>query len=132
MPVSSFEQFMENDKTITDFTHNGNCSECGNCCTNMLPIGASEIPRIRAYIKKNHIRPHVLCLPLASPVLDITCPFLKTDTKEKRCMIYDVRPFICRHFICSRSKEQMVKDIASDKHVLEDRQVRDVRKLFFP
>lgn len=131
MSVSSFKQFMERDQSITDFTHHGNCSECGNCCTNMLPLKSSEIQRIRAYIKKHHIRPHVVRLPLAAPVFDATCPFLKTDTDKKRCMIYDVRPFICRHFICSRSEEQLAKDLASGKTAREPMPVHNVRQLFF-
>ena len=60
-----------------------------------------EIEVIRRCIKKNHIKECKRGIPLANPVIDMTCPFLNTDKKTEKCTIYSVRPAICRCFICS-------------------------------
>ena len=60
-----------------------------------------EIEVIRRCIKKNHIKECKHTIPLANPVIDMTCPFLNTDKKTENCTIYSVRPAICRCFICS-------------------------------
>lgn len=41
---------------ITDFTFNGKCSNCGQCCSNLLPLSDSEVKRIKQYIKKHNIK----------------------------------------------------------------------------
>lgn len=40
-----------------DYTHNGTCSRCGNCCTHHLLITPTEQQKIKDYIKKHHIKP---------------------------------------------------------------------------
>ena len=85
-----------------DFTRNGKCSGCGGCCTNMLPLTESEIRTIKRYIKKHNIRPHnYVMAPLATKTLDLTCPFLDNAKQTEKCNIYEVRPAVCRYFICS-------------------------------
>lgn len=130
MAIGSLQEMMQSNQTIINFTNHGNCSECGNCCTNMLPISDTEVLKIKTYIKKNHIKPHVMNLPLATPTIDMTCPFLKTEENTHRCMIYPVRPFICKHFICSKSEQQLIQDL-DNKEIYEIRPVRNVRQLFF-
>ena len=130
MAIGSLQEMMQSNQTIIDFTNHGICSECGNCCTNMLPISNSEVSKIKTYVTKNHIKPHVINLPLATPLLDATCPFLKTWENTHRCMIYPVRPFVCRHFICNKSEDQLVQDL-DDKTIYEPRPVRNVKQLFF-
>ena len=34
-----------------DFTNNGECIQCGACCSNYLPMTQKEIATIRRYIK---------------------------------------------------------------------------------
>lgn len=60
-----------------------------------------EISVIKQYIKKHNIKECKHGIPLANPILDMTCPFLNTDKKTEKCTIYSVRPAICRCFICS-------------------------------
>ena len=38
---------------VFDYTKNSECSNCGNCCADLLPISQDEICRIREYIKKD-------------------------------------------------------------------------------
>lgn len=130
MAIGTLEEKLKSEQTITDFTKDNQCSECGNCCTNMLPVSDSEVNKIKKYVKKHHIKPHVLNLPLATPVFDTTCPFLKTNETKHRCMIYPVRPFICRHFICNQSEKQLVNNL-SDKAAFELRPIRNIKSLIF-
>lgn len=86
------------DKNITDMTCNGKCSGCGGCCTIFLPITKDELGKIERYVKKHNIK-----LKKRESVFgyDMQCAFL--DPITKKCMIYEVRPFVCRDFICSNS-----------------------------
>lgn len=86
-----------------DFTEDGKCSGCGGCCSNFLPMTEKEIRTIKRYVKKHNIRPqrHVV-IPMAKPVhMDLTCPFLDDKKETEKCTIYEVRPAICRYFVCN-------------------------------
>lgn len=75
-----------------DLTDNGICTQCGECCTNRLPISDSDIRRIRRYIRRHGIRPasHIPAV-IAGPVLDMVCPFLDDTKSAHKCLIYPVR-----------------------------------------
>ena len=78
-----------------NYTHNGECSKCGSCCSTLLPLKSSEIALLRRLIKQRHIKPHEQ--PKVFVGVDLTCPFL---TDDNECSIYSDRPFICRVFKC--------------------------------
>lgn len=61
------------------------CTNCGGCCGPVF-ANATELDKIRAYVKEHGILPRD-----NDP---ITCLF--RDEEEKRCIIYPVRPMICR------------------------------------
>lgn len=83
----------------------GECSLCGQCCGDYLPLTDKELETIQRYVIKHKIKPYKNKL-MSAPV-DITCPFL--DGK-KRCMIYEIRPSICRTFQCNMAIEEMRKN----------------------
>lgn len=63
-----------------------NCTNCGECC-GLVPASQAEINTIRNYIATHNI----------SPIQykdKVTCPF--RDNEAKKCLIYPVRPTICR------------------------------------
>lgn len=62
-----------------------NCTNCGRCC-GLIPATPDEIKEIRAYVSKHKIK--------AVNIRKMTCPF--RDDKKKICLIYPVRPMICR------------------------------------
>lgn len=96
---------------VFDYTENGQCSNCGECCSDFLPISQEEIKRIKAYIKKRGITEQKHFLPLAKyPQSDFTCPF--RNNAERKCMIYEVRPAICRDFRCDKPRKQIEADKA--------------------
>lgn len=113
-----------------DFSKGGKCSNCGNCCSNLLPVQPSEINRIKNYIKKHNIKEHRIAL-FANDAIDLTCPF--RDEGERKCSIYKVRPLICRQYFCHNvfsGKKTVDKELlqASTK---EQFVVIDVRETFF-
>ena len=112
---------------IFNYTKDGKCSGCGNCCSNLLPMSDKEVNTIRRYIKKHDIKECRHLLPVATPTIDMTCPFLDTDKKSEKCRIYEVRPEICRQFICDSEKRAK----HNRKLLGQTRTVRDVREEFF-
>lgn len=65
--------------------HTG-CRNCGDCCT-LVPATPAEIDEIRRYISEKGITP-------LRKRGSMACPF--HDDGQKRCVIYPVRPLICR------------------------------------
>lgn len=80
----------------------GKCSNCGECCTEMLPLTLSEVRLIKAYVKEKNIKPYSDIFFLYENKLscNMMCPF--RDFTEKKCRIYEVRPKICRLFKCNQ------------------------------
>lgn len=112
---------------ITDFTKDGRCSDCGSCCSNLLPLAESEIKRSKKYIKQHHIEAQVHCAVLADDAMDMCCPFM--DMKKKHhCTIYSVRPEICKFFLCNKGSLEALTDPELWE---EDRPIRNVRVTFF-
>lgn len=92
--------------TPIDNTKDGECSQCGRCCSAILPVNPNQILRIKKYLKKHpEIKPHNYTPILSKDFMDI-CPFLSED---KKCMIYEVRPSVCEHFSCARFKDPNYK-----------------------
>jgi hypothetical protein len=43
---------------IVDLTVDGECSRCGECCGDYLPLLKNELKIIKEYVKKNNIKPY--------------------------------------------------------------------------
>lgn len=103
--IGTIEQMLQDMKNgVYDFTKGGKCSQCGACCSDLLPISESEYSRIKRYIKKHNIKEQKHTAPavlVEQPKLDLTCPFLNESKKTEKCAIYPVRPAICRFFVCN-------------------------------
>ena len=82
---------------------NGECSNCGECCTDMLPMTDAELREIKRYAQAHHLKENHRRLFLDPNATDFTCPF--RNNEKRICEIYPVRPEICRSFICSKSLE---------------------------
>ena len=111
---------------VWDYTENDECSGCGNCCGNILPISSKEIKRIKRYIEKHGIKEQIRRFPTANPTIDMQCPF--RDEIGRRCTIYPVRPAICQDFRCDKSE----KEIRLNKALYHGKySVTDMRAVFF-
>lgn len=93
---------MDNLK-LFDCTRNGQCSDCGNCCSNFLPLSNDEVIQIRAYIKKHKIKEQKNNVMVGN---DMICPF--RDEVNKKCLIYSIRPAICRQFMCNHTQQDIM------------------------
>ena len=110
MKTGTFEQML---KEFSDGTYNltckGECTQCGKCCSNLLPMTDEEVKEIKRYIKANGIKEHShIAAPLATLTIDMTCPFLDDSKSCEKCAIYEVRPKICRDFICDPKQRAKV------------------------
>lgn len=112
-----------------DFTKNGKCIGCGNCCSSLLWLSKREIREIKAYIRKHNIKEqiHAPNALLRTPTIDLTCPFLNDNGGDKKCVCYEVRPFICRAFSCAPDKRLKLDEINLD----EQREPVNMREVFF-
>lgn len=72
--------------SIFNIPEHKNCTNCGACC-GIVPATIPEINAIRDYIAVNGIQ------PIKHKEFGI-CPF--RDDDAKKCLIYPVRPTVCR------------------------------------
>ena len=125
MTISDMEQVRrEMEHGVYDLTDNGKCTGCGQCCSNVLPMTDIEIQRISKYIKRYNIKECKHFVPTKEPALDMSCPFLDTSKDKDKCKIYEVRPQVCRDFICNPQKRESPKINGNIKVVF-------VRETFF-
>ena len=105
--ITTMGDYIDNYEHITDLTSDGQCSNCGGCCSNYLPVSESDLKKIRKYIKKYNIHDMREDLP-AQVTIDMRCPF--RDEKNLKCVIYPVRPQICRSFICNMNEKNIIRN----------------------
>lgn len=108
---------------ITDYTIRDKCSNCGACCSDFLPLSDNDIRRIKAYIAENHIKEQRHNYIQG---YDMTCPF--RDEANKKCLIYKIRPAICKQFMCNHT----IKDIQKTKKLFHQKYAPvNMRAVFF-
>ena len=96
---------------ITDNSCNGKCSKCGDCCTNFLPVSQREIDLIQEYIIKNNIKPQTQMMVMQNR---LTCPYYN----GKKCLIYEVRPLICKEFYCYKKPDaETGRKFSKDRYI---------------
>lgn len=118
-----------------NFCKNNECSRCGECCTPFIPMTKSEVKTVREYVKKN---PQIKERALNQPFFEgndvyVKCCFYDKDKKE--CMIYPVRPFICKAYKCNQDDLK----IENNKNFMDSRacyntdvkNIHDFRSLLF-
>lgn len=91
--IEIIKNIAEGNVKITDNSVCGNCSKCGECCTNFLPVTEKEIDEIQRYVIKNNIRPQKQMLIMQNR---LSCPYYN----GKKCLVYEARPLICKEFYC--------------------------------
>lgn len=99
---------------ITNNAICGKCSKCGECCTPFLPITQKELDTIQEYVIKNKIRPQTQILVMQNR---LSCPY----HNGKKCLIYEVRPLICKEFYCYKNPDiKTAQKFANDEYVPVD------------
>ena len=105
---------------IKDYTVCGNCSNCGECCSDTLFLDDEEIERIDNYLKEHKVSQHNIGEG------NFICPF--RNQLLKKCDIYEVRPYICRFFKCNILPE---KAVMKRDEINKDKLPRSMAQLFF-
>lgn len=72
------------------------CIKCGKCCGYIVPITKNEKIKIEKYIQEKKI--NSIKRNFTKKYID--CKFLNN---ENECIIYDVRPSICKNFNCNKN-----------------------------
>lgn len=125
--IGNLEEMMNEFKSgVYDLTENGKCTQCGECCSNCLPMTKKEISIIKDYIKVHKVAEQLHTVCLREPAFDMTCPFLDITKDKEKCTIYKVRPRICRDFICCKDKRKYL-----NKNFINNTIPIDVRETFF-
>lgn len=124
--IDYIDDYFDKPKKVTDMTVNGKCSGCGECCAALLPITDAEEEQIIRYMRKHNIKPHAKAAIFSVPSFDITCPFLDITKKKDRCMIYNVRPTICRSFICNKPERVKQKSFLNKVRYMKPVNMWDV------
>lgn len=108
------ESVIKGEGKITDNSVCGKCSKCGECCTNLLPISQEELDTIQKYVIENKIRPQSHMLVMQNR---LCCPYYN----GQKCLIYEVRPLICREFYCYKKPSyETGKKFLNDKYITVD------------
>ena len=76
---------------------NFECRNCGECCSNYLPLQEQEIKRMKELAQKEN--KHLIRQDWYD-----RCPFLNNNNK---CDIYSDRPLICREYTCYKFKNNI-------------------------
>lgn len=105
---SSFAELFKDGDQYGCNCIDGQCSNCGNCCTDMLPLTMGELLRLKEYAKKHRLKEHRQAPFWDWKATDMTCPFRNQQTKK--CDVYPARPRICREFLCSKDKAEAQRD----------------------
>lgn len=105
------ESLVEGKAKIKDCSNNGKCSQCGECCSNFLPVSQKEIENIQDYVLKNNIKPQKHMLIMQNR---LSCPY----HDGKKCLVYEVRPLICKEFYCYKEPTiEMAEKFASEERI---------------
>lgn len=125
MELSNLKRFVDEMKSgVRNFTDNGKCSSCGECCSNILPMSKAEIQAIKKYKRKHHIRDSSY---RAGADFNFVYPF--RDNENKVCTVYEIRPAICRDFKCDKPQN----DIKVSRELFyQQKRTVYVRETFFP
>lgn len=83
-----------------DLTDHGRCTGCGSCCASVIPVSDAEYDVLEQLVKNGRIQQADHHWPDNGCTVDLTCPFLNPDGGDKKCTIYDKRPYICRCYKC--------------------------------
>lgn len=137
MKISDILKSRLKQNKVIDFSCNGKCSCCGECCSCFLPVTQNEINVMQKYVIEHKIRPQKQLLVMENK---LSCPYYD----GKRCLIYEIRPLICKEFYCYKEPDietarKMTKEKRTtvnmwavaqeiDKHFRREYETRNIRE----
>lgn len=124
------ETILKGEVKLQDNSCCGHCSRCGECCTNFLPVSQKEVDIIQKYVISNNIKPQMQMLVMQNR---LTCPYYD----GKKCLIYEVRPLICKEFYCYKKPSvEMANKFEKDTYIPVDmwaisKDIEKIRSRFY-
>lgn len=125
------------NETLTPM-NNKNCVNCSECCTYMLILTDIEYKNIMNLIKKDRNLKNYINEKLIktnhdlqiNQTFDFKCIF---SDENKKCKIYDNRPYVCKWFHCDNKSQVLPLDFYHQKniHVLSDLIIEYIDKFVF-
>ena len=118
--VGEFLQHQINGKVID--LKNPNCNNCNECCSLLSMITPEEYNFYLKYFSTDKRGREIFKqgvtrwveIGMRSNSFNMMCPFI---SKTKRCLIYQIRPRICKEFHCSPSLNKLDKSsVENSKH----------------
>ena len=80
------------------------------CPSNFLPISQEELNIIQKYVIENNIKPQTEVLVMENR---LACPYW-----NHKCLIYEVRPLICKEFYCNKKMDAETFEKFKDKKII--------------
>lgn len=121
-------------KTFPRRCKNGVCMRSGKCCSNLLQLNIDDVKRIKKYLAVNKIEPEEKHIVETRPGVFVeSCPFLDTNNgsfENTSCRIHEIRPKVCRDFICD-DKIMVDKYLSGDDIIPNEIGIVDLRVTFF-
>ena len=112
--LEMIKELAEGNVEIVNNTICGKCSKCGECCSPFLPICQDELNIIQKYIIDNNIKPQTQVMVMQNR---LACPYYD----GKKCLIYEVRPLICKEFYCNKKMDmEMASKFQGKKYIPVD------------
>lgn len=106
---SSYKEFIEHAcrDTVTPL-NNPECKDCNDCCSMGTLLTTDEFERLKKFLRKSKYGRYLysygvnlIIEHLRNNSIYWMCPF----SHNKRCMIYNKRPAICKNFHCDSNPE---------------------------
>ena len=95
---------------ITNFSQNGECKGCIECCTVNLPLTKQEFKLMKSLLTKKMI--DNIRKDISNGELYVICPFA---IRGKGCSIYEQRPTICKIFHCDKNQIDIISAAISTR-----------------
>lgn len=113
-------------KLSTDFSKKGKCKNCIACCTPDVLITKEEY-----LLLKSKLSPEVVSniRETLDKRINLYCPFV--DLKNKKCKVYNERPFACRIYHCNqkRIKKNIISNAENMKNLKLEYSILDILPL---
>jgi Fe-S-cluster containining protein len=90
------------------------CYRCGWCCRIEKYSSQDEFDLASKALNKLGIKLHGIKMPNGMILWDKPCPALKMENGKAKCLIYDVRPYPCRQFLCGKKSKDDNRPFKSD------------------
>lgn len=124
---TSFELFQDDQyeyqlESLYTSIPGGSCNGCAKCCTESVHTFYVEFIQIYTYLKANNLLKDILKRVENHYFEELIeaqdCPFLD---EEKKCMIYPVRPLVCRLFgYASKQEHEQNYNLVHDQNLAAD------------